>query len=529
MGRFTYANPTITNLTPAAGPIGGGQAVTVSGSDFGSGTTAAFGGTSGAVSNLTADSFTFTTPVHGAGYVQLQATDSVGSSTLPNTNAGYIYDATASYVPNTASKTPFRILDTRSGLCGVNTCHTLGQGQALTLQLDGYTDPTTGESIPALATAVVINVVAVNGSSFSLLTVWPNGTAQPTTSNLNFNGGTNTANLVSVAVGQSSLADTHHEIQIYNSLGNVDVVADVEGYFTTPSGVTGEFHPIAPLRVCDTRHGQSANVCNGNGTSGSDNVLGAGQTTKVNVTGKPAGVGGSPVTIPTDGTAAAAALNLTAVSGTSSTLLSVFPTNSSGNCAYGNGNPAPPSTNINVGSNTNQANRVFVPLGPSTTGGPNTDVCVYNSLGNINFILDANGWFGTASASAGEQFQPIGPSRVCDTRSGQGTLCSGHSITQNSSLTVAVAGQGGIPTSGPTPLAIVANMTAVSGSGATFLSAYPADVALPNASDINAGIGQNLPNLIVTKLATGSPTGDIDVYNNVGTIDVIIDVCGWFQ
>ena len=51
-------------------------------------------------------------------------------------------------------------------------------------------------------------------------------------------------------------------VNLYNSLGAVDVVADVEGYFTAPSGTQGQFHPIAPLRVCDTRLGQPANPCN---------------------------------------------------------------------------------------------------------------------------------------------------------------------------------------------------------------------------------------------------------------------------
>ena len=34
-------------------------------------------------------------------------------------------------------------LDTRTGLCGVNTCHRLTSGATLTLPVTGYTDPTT--------------------------------------------------------------------------------------------------------------------------------------------------------------------------------------------------------------------------------------------------------------------------------------------------------------------------------------------------------------------------------------------------
>jgi hypothetical protein len=515
IGRYTYAAPAITSLTPAAGPTAGGQTVTVAGSDFLSGVTFTLGGNSATPSNVTPDSFTITTPVHAAGYVVGVATDSLGNSGSSNPNAGYIYVGPGSYVP----LTPFRILDTRTGLCGGNSCGSVGPGGVLTLQISGYTDPTSSQTVPANASAVVLNVTAVNDSSFSLLTIWPNGTMRPLAANLNFNAHVNTANLATVALGQSG------EVKIFNALGTLNIVADVQGYFIpAPAGTpTGEFHAIPPLRVCDTRSSQPTNVCNQGHTS--NNLLGQGQSVKVNVTGQPAGVGGSPPVVPTDGTAVGVVLNLTAVSGTAGTYLSVFPTNSSGNCPYGSGNP-PPTANINVNAFTNQANRVFVPLGADSTGGPTTDVCVYNSLGSINFILDANGWFGSSGAAVGKQFQPIVPTRVCDTRAGQGTLCDGQSLTAGAALTVAVAGQGGIPSSGP--VAIIANLAAVSGTQGTFLAAYPADVVRPNASDLNVNAHQNLPNLVVVELSS-SPAGNVDIFNSAGTIDAVLDVQGWFQ
>ena len=63
---------------------------------------------------------------------------------------------------------------------------------------------------------------------------------------------------------------------------------------------------------------------------------------------------------------------------------------------------------------------MMVSLGPDATGGPATDVCVYNAVGSIDFVLDANGWFGSSLTSTplGAQFQAIGPTRVCDTRAG---------------------------------------------------------------------------------------------------------------
>ena len=55
---------------------------------------------------------------------------------------------------------------------------------------------------------------------------------------------------------------------------------------------------------------------------------------------------------------------------------------------------------------TNVPNRVIVPLGPEQ------DVCVYNSLGSINFILDVNGWLPSTRAGIGgaSRLSPIGVS-----------------------------------------------------------------------------------------------------------------------
>ena len=520
IGRFTLSPPSITNLTPAAGPTGGGQAVTVNGSDFLPGTTATFAGSSISINggSLTPDSFQITTPSHAAGYVQAQATDSLGSSVL-DAHAGYIYAGLGSYFP----LSPFRILDTRGSTCVQCGPGSIGPGQSRTVQITGVGGlPSGPDPVPSSATAVVLNVTAVNDSSFSVLSVSPNGTGAPNASNLNFNAHTNTANLVTVTLGQINGSDTNREVNVLNALGTLDVVIDVEGYFgpQTASNPQGEFHAIPPLRVCDTRAGQPGNVCNGNGANTSDNTLGPGGTLKVNVSGVPAGVGGTPPSIPSDGTAEAGVLNLTAVSGTSATLLSVFPTDSNGNC------PSPTTSNINVNAFTNQANRVFVPLGPDTPAGHPTDVCVFNSLGTINFLLDANGWFGSPTAATGTQFQAIGPSRVCDTRSGQGTACAGHTLAAGAPLTVTIAGVGGVPSSGV--VAVEANLTAVYGSQATVLSVYPADVSAPNASDLNVIDHTNLPNLVVVKLST-SPAGKVKLLNVVGSIDAVIDVGGWFQ
>jgi hypothetical protein len=162
-------------------------------------------------------------------------------------------------------------------------------------------------------------------------------------------------------------------------------------------------------------------------------------------------------------------------------------------------------------------------LGPASTGGAKTDVCVYNSLGTINFLLDADGWFGSSTAAAGAVFQVIGPSRICDTRGGTGTECSGQTLSAGEVLSLSVTGVGGVPLTGP--VAVVANLTAVSGNQETYFTLYPEGTETPNASNLNVNPQENLPNLTITELGSGG----VNLYNSQGTINAVLDVEGWFQ
>jgi hypothetical protein len=410
---------------------------------------------------------------------------------------------------------PFRVCDTRTGTSTECSGSPLGQGQSMTFPVTGVT--VGAESVPSGAQSVVLNVTAISGTAGTFLTVFPAGSAVPTASNLNVNAQTNQANLVVVPLGSGG------EVSIYNSQGSINVAVDVQGYFAAPSGSSpaGLFHPISPLRICDTRAG-TGTACSGTST---DNLLGQGQWTKVVVSGCPTGNPTCTASVPTSH-AAAVALNLTAVFGSAGTFLSVVPPNSSDDlCPTG----PPAFSNLNVNAGYNLPNRVIVPLGPKQ------DVCVYNSLGSINFILDVNGWFGNGEDTQGAYYYAISPLRLCDTRGagiGYTTECSGESLSTDHTLTIPVAGVDGLPASGGSspPVAVIANVTAVFGTAFTFFTLYPSDVSLPNASDLNVGSGQNTPNLSIVELATtGASAGDLDLFNDQGSINAIVDVEGWFQ
>lgn len=52
----------------------------------------------------------------------------------------------------------------------------------------------------------------------------------------------------------------------------------------------------------------------------------------------------------------------------------------------------------------------------------------------------------------------------------------------------------------------------------------------PHVSDLNVNAGQVLPNLAVVQLdTTDSHVGDVKVFNAAGSINVVIDIEGWFQ
>ncbi|MFI5286795.1 MAG: IPT/TIG domain-containing protein [Candidatus Dormibacteria bacterium] len=493
--EVTVSGPVITALTQSLGPVAGGQTVTVSGTDFDPTTTATFGGSPIAITLVSPQVFTFVTApsAPGGGTDPVQATDLLGTTNTVT----YTYEGLANYTP----MTPFRILDTR------NTGGPIGQGLIRAVQVTGLgTIP-----VPAGASAAVLNVTEVLGSASSLLTVYPYGSVRPTASNLNFGAQTVIANLVTVTLG---VHGGQGWINIYNAVGSVNVAVDVEGYFATAPATTyqGLFHPIAPVRVCDTRRS-----CDGHG------VVGAGQSIVVTV----ASAGG----IPGDSTAEAAVVNLTGVTGSAGTYLSLFPTNANGTCS-----PTGTSTS-NLAAGAVVANRVMVKLGPTSTGGPNDALCVFNAAGTINVLIDANGWYGSSTITAspaGYQYQPLPPTRICDTRFGS-TSCDTGAIGGGVVRLIRVAGNAGVPAFGSstTVVAMVANLTAVAPSAGTYLTLYPANLLRPPiVSDVNVNAAEVLPNLAVVQLDTipaDAHDGQVYLFNSVGSVNAIIDLEGWFQ
>ncbi len=520
--------PTVTGITPTDGAEDGGDLVTITGTNFnGMGFTTSdvrFGDVDVPATNpypcagtttgcFFVDSATqitaFTPQASDAGIVDTTAVTPGGSSPT-NPADEFTYIAPGAYT----AMTPFRICDTRQNN-PTNQCtgKTLGPGATVTLQVTGEHN-TLGQTVPANATAVAVNLTAVNNSNgITYVTAFPAGGSFPVASNINLSGRGAQANLAIVELSASG------HMSIFNAAGSTDAIVDVQGYFAPPSAppVAGEFHAMPPLRICDTRantHTECAGTTN--------NPVPAHSWRDVVLSGLPPG--GSGLSLPSDGTASAAVFNLTATEGTLATYLTVQPPNSGDACPTG----PPGESNINIAAGVALPNRVVSSLGPRQ------DVCVYNALGNIDFIVDVDGWFGNGNEiSSGTLFYALPPTRICDTRTGSGTECAGKPLTANGAELVSVAGVDGLPVIGGStlPVAVVANLTGVAGSAATYLTLYPSDVAMrPVASDLNPVKGVTVANLAIVGLATtGATTGDVDLYNAAGNIDAILDVAGWFQ
>ena len=208
-------------------------------------------------------------------------------------------------------------------------------------------------------------------------------------------------------------------------------------------------------------------------TGGTSAPLFGGTWRKIVLSGVPHGFTLSTPHIPTDGTAAAAAFNLTGTAASVPTYLAVAVPNGSDACPT----KAPPISNVNPTPGISLPNRVISNLGP------NGDICLFSAAGRINFVIDVNGWFGKASALPGAFFYSVPPTRVCDTRTSGGTRCQGNPLGANTSELVDIAGVVAVPAwltqlSSP-PLAVVANLTAVAGSAATVFTLYPSDESRP--------------------------------------------------
>jgi hypothetical protein len=104
---YAYGAPTITSVSPRAGPTGGGTTVTINGTGFVPGTTVKFGTTaSGTVTFVSPNKLTAVSPAHAAGTVAIRVTTAGGTSAVVNADLfAFGAPAVTSITPNQGSHT----------------------------------------------------------------------------------------------------------------------------------------------------------------------------------------------------------------------------------------------------------------------------------------------------------------------------------------------------------------------------------------------------------------------------------------
>ena len=360
--------------------------------------------------------------------------------------------------------TPARVLDTRSGVGAPKAA--VAAGGTLSLKVAGVGGvPATGVG------AVVLNVTVTQPTAAGHVIVWPAGVARPVTSNLNFVKAQTVPNLVVVKVGSGGYVD------LYNSSGSTQLIADVMGWFPEGSDFTG----VPPARLLDTRSGVGA----------PQGPLSGGQAISIDVTGR----GGVPAT-----GVSAVVLNVTVTQPTTAGHVIVWPHVQS----------RPATSNLNFVRAKTVPNLVIVGVGPDGL------VDLFNSSGNTHLIADVMGWF-----PDGSEFTGLAPARVLDTRSGVGAPKA--AVAAGGTLSLKVAGVGGVPATGVG--AVVLNVTVTQPTAAGHVIVWPAGVARPVTSNLNFVKAQTVPNLVVVKVGSG---GYVDLYNSSGSTQLIADVMGWF-
>ncbi|MGA1344420.1 MAG: hypothetical protein ACO35E_00420 [Ilumatobacteraceae bacterium] len=257
-------------------------------------------------------------------------------------------------------------------------------------------------------------------------------------------------------------------IALLNAFGRADVIVDVLGWSSD------SFVGVTPTRLVDTRKGR------GGGRMSNEQVISF----------QAAGVAGVPAE------AVAIAANVTAVDPSREGFLTVWPTGSS----------RPDTSNVNFAAGMTVPNLVVVGTGE---GGR---VSVYHFGGSTDVLVDVTGWFAPDGG-----FRPLtSPTRLMDTRRG---TC-GVRLLPGEIRNLRVTERQDVG-------AVALNVTAVGATAQSFVTVWPAGSSRPDASTLNTvASGPATPNFISVGVGDA---GEISLYNDAGTVDLIVDLFGTFE
>ncbi|MGD9750567.1 MAG: S8 family serine peptidase [Acidimicrobiia bacterium] len=366
--------------------------------------------------------------------------------------------------------TPVRALDTRAAFGPIGVA-----GGPLGTAAQSFSVTDALGVLPGDVAAVVLNLTGITPGEPCYLTVWPNGSSRPFSSNLNLLPGQTLANSVIVGVGADG------RVGIGASCPAVDVAADVTGWFP----LDADLHTVSPFRLVDTRLGQG--------------VAAAGPVGSV-VAVAPLGVGG----LPSDPALVDSVLvNVTVAAPTEAAYLTIWPSDSA----------QPYTSSLNFGAGETATNFHIAKIGADGR------FAVAPSNGSTQLIVDVFGWVPKGSSA----YRGVEPQRILDTRYGQG-VCDPACASPGGGGVVrfAVTNLAGVPADAR---AVALKVTAASATSLTYVTLYPTGMPTPNASNLFVTPGAVVPNLVTAKVGLG---GAVDLFNAAGTTAVVVDVVGYY-
>ena len=153
------------------------------------------------------------------------------------------------------------------------------------------------------------------------------------------------------------------------------------------------------------------------------------------------------------------------------------------------------------------------------------------AVGAVVAVLVGAGGLLTASAASSpgaSSFVPITPCRLFDTRAGSDNVGTRSTpIGADETFVVPVWGTNGnctIPT-GATGVSL--SVTLINPSAASYLTVFPSNAARPLTSNLNWVAGQApTPNAVTAPL---SADGRMSLYNLTGTVDLLVDIVGFYE
>ncbi len=151
----------------------------------------------------------------------------------------------------------------------------------------------------------------------------------------------------------------------------------------TGHDATGEYTPVVPTRLLDTRTGETP--------SGLPAPLGPGQSLDLAVTGP---------RLPVVGAISVVVVNVTVTDTTASSFLTVFPTDEA----------RPTASNLNWVAGQVVANLVTVKVDADG------EIRLFNNGGSTDVVVDLDGYYASAAGNPGSRYHPAVPTRLADTR-----------------------------------------------------------------------------------------------------------------